>query len=48
MNNLKSRQAKEKRQKTNKTPWYPNIYLIEENIIGDKKKFLELVYSKLQ
>jgi len=35
-------------QKTNKTPWYPSIDLVDGNIILDKKKFIELVYSKLE
>ena len=35
-------------QNTNKTPWYPSIDLVDSNIISDKKKFIELVYSKLE
>ncbi len=35
-------------QKTNKTPWYRSIELVEENIINNKKLFSELVYSKLE
>ena len=35
-------------QKSNKTPWYPSIDLVDGDIVLDKKKFIELVYSKLK
>ena len=35
-------------QKTNKTPWYPSIDLIDADIINNKKLFIELVYSILE
>ena len=35
-------------QKTNKTPWYPSIDLVDGDTISDKKKFIELIYSKLK
>ena len=34
-------------QKSNKTPWYPSIDLVDGDMVEDKKKFIELVYSKL-
>ncbi len=34
-------------QNTNRTPWYPSIELIETNLIDNKKKLIELIYSKL-
>jgi len=35
-------------QKNNKTPWYSSIDLVDGNIISNKKKFRELIYSKLE
>ena len=35
-------------QNTNKTPWYSSIDLVNGDIISDKKKFIELIYSKLE
>ena len=35
-------------QKSNKTPWYPSIDLVDGDMVSDKKKFIELVYSKLK
>ena len=35
-------------QKTNKTPWYSSIDLVDNNIISNKKKFIKLIYSKLK
>ena len=35
-------------QKTNKTPWYPSIDLVDGNIISNKKEFIKLIYSKLE
>ena len=35
-------------QNTNKTPWYPSIDLVDGDIISDKNKFIELIYSKLK
>ena len=35
-------------QSTNKTPWYPSIDLVDGDIISDKNKFIELIYSKLE
>ena len=35
-------------QKTSKTPWYSSIDLVEGKIISNKKKFIELIYSKLE
>ena len=35
-------------QKTNKTPWYSSVDLVDGNIISNKKKFRELIYSKLE
>ncbi len=35
-------------QNTNKTPWYPSIDLVDGNIISDKNKFIELIYSKIE
>ena len=34
-------------QNTNKTPWYSSIDLINEDIIENKKEFLDLVYTKI-
>ena len=34
-------------QYTNKTPWYPSIDLINEDIIKNKKEFLDLIYTKI-
>ena len=35
-------------QKTNKTPWYSSVDLVDSNIISNKKKLIELIYSKLE
>ena len=35
-------------QKTNKTPWYPSINLVDAKEVENKNKFTELIYSKLQ
>jgi tetratricopeptide (TPR) repeat protein len=35
-------------QNTNRTPWYPDIELIDTNLIDNKKLLIELVYSKLK
>jgi ADP-heptose:LPS heptosyltransferase len=35
-------------QKTNKTPWYSSINLIDTNMIDNNKLFIELVYSMLE
>ena len=35
-------------QKNNKTPWYSSVDLVDGNIISNKKKFRELIYSKLE
>ena len=35
-------------QKTNETPWYPSIDLVDSSIISNKKKFIELIYSKME
>ncbi len=35
-------------QNSNKTPWYNSIELINEELINNKKKLMDMVYAKLQ
>ncbi len=35
-------------QKTEKTPWYPSVFLIDSNLINKEKLFVDFIYSILE